>query len=322
MALWLLVALVAGSAAGSTLEERQGMTASATETLEALWQALKDHYPMMEYAGARGDEWLEEFRPKVAAAPTREAAFCLMDELVCRLNDYHTRLLWPGRPRHDSPWVRAEEVRDGRRRVVAIVAAAPDTGLKPGDEVLTVDGRPVREALAEAWRHSVGATAAARSRNACWRMLLGPREQPVTLRVRARSQRVGREVTVRRDLPVPRESVVSHREVESVPVIRITQWGDRGEEKVVAAFDRLLERFRQRPHLVIDVRGNGGGSDAMADEVTGRFLTRPVISSISFHRLVPELAYRRTVEWAQPGGPWRYEGRVAVLIDEGCASAC
>jgi carboxyl-terminal processing protease len=32
--------------------------------------------------------------------------------------------------------------------------------------------------------------------------------------------------------------------------------------------------------------------------------------------------YKKTIAIAEPRGPWRYEGKVAVLINEGCASAC
>ena len=74
--------------------------------------------------------------------------------------------------------------------------------------------------------------------------------------------------------------------------------------------------------IIIDVRGNGGGQDNLASQVVGRFIKTPVIASISFHRVVPGLTYERTVDMTQPRGPWRYEGRVAVLTDEGCMSAC
>jgi C-terminal processing protease CtpA/Prc len=46
-----------------------------------------------------------------------------------------------------------------------------------------------------------------------------------------------------------------------------------------------------------------------------------VIASISFHRQVPGVTFERSVEKISPRGPWRYEGRVAVLTDEGCMSA-
>lgn len=49
--------------------------------------------------------------------------------------------------------------------------------------------------------------------------------------------------------------------------------------------------------------------------MTGRFLRSPVISSISFHRKVPTTTFERTVDQTKPRGPWRFEGRVAVLPD-------
>jgi C-terminal processing protease CtpA/Prc len=70
------------------------------------------------------------------------------------------------------------------------------------------------------------------------------------------------------------------------------------------------------------VRNNRGGSDDLADLVTGRFLHAPIVSSISFHREAGTNRYEKTIEIAQPRGPWRYAGRVAVLTNEDCASAC
>ena len=300
---------------------------------------------MLEMAGLSGDQWVREYRAKVAAAPNREAAFQIMDELVCRLNDYHTRFSWPGKPRLAAPPVRVEPVLttasipadygiwglvrppqelpalDGV--AIAVVEADEACGLKIGDEILSVDGIPVREALERNWRHAVCSSAAGKLRAAAGRMLLGIPD--TDLNVVVRRQRPEGEVEA--IVTVPRseslkENLISSREVDNVPVIRITQWGNRNGEGLVASFDKLLEGARNRPGLIIDVRGNGGGEDDLASKVIGRFLNRAVISSISFHRKVPSLNFERTIEWTQPRGPWRYEGRVAVLTDEGCMSAC
>jgi carboxyl-terminal processing protease len=74
--------------------------------------------------------------------------------------------------------------------------------------------------------------------------------------------------------------------------------------------------------LIIDVRGNGGGDDKLADLVNGRLIEKAVVSSIDFWRQEGTDQYRRMIGWVQPRGPWTFKGRVAVLIDEGCASAC
>ena len=70
------------------------------------------------------------------------------------------------------------------------------------------------------------------------------------------------------------------------------------------------------------MRDNRGGSDDLADQVTGRFLEAPLVSSISFRREPGTQRYEKTVNIGHPRGPWRYEGRVAVLTNEDCASAC
>jgi C-terminal processing protease CtpA/Prc len=48
-------------------------------------------------------------------------------------------------------------------------------------------------------------------------------------------------------------------------------------------FDVALEGFRSAPMLIIDVRNNPGGNDALAFEIAGRFMrTRVVFGSVRF----------------------------------------
>jgi C-terminal processing protease CtpA/Prc len=109
--------------------------------------------------------------------------------------------------------------------------------------------------------------------------------------------------------------------VEGVPVIRIGSWARAGEP-IAPAVDDLLVAHRNDAGLIIDVRGNPGGSDTTADEVTGRFIDHPVVSSMSFLRSGEPGHYTQVIAHAKPRGPFRFGGRVAVLVDEGCQSAC
>jgi carboxyl-terminal processing protease len=320
-------------------------SAASVALFESLCKALRDNYPMLELAGWQ-DSWVDEYRQKVQAAPSREAALEFMDELVCRLNDYHTRLFWPEQPRLSGPPVRVEPVLAGTNLptgygiwglvhppvempaldgvAVAIVQPEKSCGLQPGDEIISVEGVPVCDALAKAWRHSVGSSAAGKLRGAAGRMLLGPPGAELHLEVRRAEPQTGSKtisVTVARSGGAGEQAVTS-REEDSVPVIRITRWANRRGEDLVAKVDQWLEQNREKPGIIIDVRGNGGGEDDMASQVVARFLKHPIIASISFHRVVPSLNYERSVETTPPRGPWCYTGRVAVLIDEGCMSAC
>lgn len=74
--------------------------------------------------------------------------------------------------------------------------------------------------------------------------------------------------------------------------------------------------------IVMDVRGNGGENDQLADFVNGRLIEHPVVSNIDFWRKAGTDENHRTVGWVQPRGPWCYRGRVAVLTDEASMSAC
>lgn len=302
------------------------MQAQPVEILEALWKLLKDYYPMMEYMGAHGDAWLEEFRPRVADASTPDEAYDLIDEMLCRLRDYHTWFARPGRQwRFEgsvSPPIRAAVVVAERKKVVAVVEKFADCPLSVGDEILAVDGQPIETLLQNRRKYAVGSTEGALLRSICWQILLGPSDQPLQLTIRSAPKATPRQVIVRRDTPRTPTPIVSCREVEGVPILRITSWNAPDNYDIAAEFDRLLEPYRTHPHLIIDVRGNGGGQDHVADKVTGRFLRQRVISSIFFLRKPPEHLYERHIWHAEPHGPWRFEGRYAVLIDEGCMSAC
>jgi len=312
--------LGAGLLAGSPALGQERAAPTPLEVLEALWKAIQDHYPMLEFVGARGDEWLEEFRPRVAAAKDLPAAYPILEELVCRLRDYHTRFVWPGRPQYASLPILGHELPEGgETRIVVRRSAAP--GVSPGDEIRTFNGRPVAEALAAARPFAVGSTPEALARSAVDRMLSAPRGQEVTLGIQRKDGL--QEIRLTASGFPGDEPTVAHRALDSrTGYFRIPRWYGRDGEDLAALFDTALEGYRSFPYLVIDVRGNGGGSDGLADQVTGRFLARKIIASISFHRETPTLNFRRTVEWCEPRGPWRYEGRVAVLSDEGSASAC
>jgi C-terminal processing protease CtpA/Prc len=58
---------------------------------------------------------------------------------------------------------------------------------------------------------------------------------------------------------------------DGVPCITIGGWGATSIR--TADFDAALERFRTAPMLILDVRMNPGGNDALAFEIAGRFTT-------------------------------------------------
>jgi hypothetical protein len=87
--------------------------------------------------------------------------------------------------------------------------------------------------------------------------------------------------------------------------------------------DAALDQLRDRRAIIIDVRPNGGGSDALAYQVAGRFTTETVIAEyVQFrngagHGDLTTL----TPKSLQPRGPWQYTKPVVVLVGRGCFSS-
>jgi C-terminal processing protease CtpA/Prc len=288
------------------------------ETLEDLWKKLSDIYPALEYKGIRGRTWIEPAIERVRQAKNDEEFYGVLLELMASLKDTHTRIAsYPGQLVLQGPPVFLNEV-EGE---VAVIKADASTGLSPGNVIVAIDGKPVKKCLATQIQRVCNSTDRGRIREACGQLLRGRPGSTVTVTVRG-SGPATRDVTLHRESKAlfwSEPTISSRRISDSLGYIRIASWGGKD---LAAKFDQALEEFKSCAGLIIDVRGNGGGSDQLADDVNGRLTDHPVVSSIDFWREEGTDQYHRTVGWVQPRGPWVFPGRVAVLIDEGCASAC
>jgi carboxyl-terminal processing protease len=288
------------------------------EILEDLWKRLSAIYPALEYKGIYGREWTEPAAQRAREAKGDEEFYQVLRELMASLKDTHTHIAsFPGQRRLASPPVVLNEI-EGK---VAVIRADAGTGLKPGDMLLTVDDRPVADCLAGQMKLVCGSTDRARVRGACGQLLAGVPGSTLTVGVQGPDNSL-RRVTLRRERKagfLEEPAITSRRLGDSVGYIRISRWGG---DDLISQFDQALEEFKDCKGLVIDVRGNGGGSDELADEVNGRFIDKPVVSSIDFWREEGTQEFHKTIGWVQPRGPWTYRGRLCVLTDEGCASAC
>jgi len=204
---------------------------------------------------------------------------------------------------------------------IAVIRAHTDTGLNPGDIIVSIDGKPVDECLAEVIKYVCNSTDRGRIREACSHLLRGTPNSQVSVTVRDRDgQEKKLSVSRNPDPDFGKEPVLSSHFVEdNIGYIRISRWAGNN---LISEFDQILHEFKATKGIVIDVRGNGGGSGQLADLVNGRFVESPVVSSIDFWRKSGSDTYQKTIGWVKPRGPWRYEGRVAALIDEESMSAC
>ena len=300
-----------GHAAPGTSQDRE-------RVIEDLWQHLNDIYPALEYKGISGHAWVEPFIARARQLTNDIEFHQLLIELMASLQDTHTRIVsYPGQTELQRPPVLLNLI-EGK---ITVTRAETGLGLSAGDVLQAINGKPAEECLEAELKYICNSTARGRMREACEKLLRGLPGTTVSITVAAANGKPRRVQLKRESDPQfwDEPTIAWHKLAQSVCYIRISRWGGG---KLISDFDRALEEFSACAGLVIDVRGNGGGSDQLADAVNGRLTEKPVVSSIDFWREPGTDQYHRTIGWVQPRAPWIYRGRVAVLIDEGCASAC
>jgi hypothetical protein len=109
--------------------------------------------------------------------------------------------------------------------------------------------------------------------------------------------------------------------LEGVPYITIGSWGSNSIRP--ADFDTALERFRNAPGIILDVRMNPGGNDSLAFEVAGRFARTAVLFAyVTFRNGPSHTGFGPlTPRTLNPRGAWQYGGNVLLLIGRRCASS-
>jgi len=244
--------------------------------------------------------------------------------MLAELDDGHTGLLSPS-------------VRSGRRYFAtccdiggAIVVdevgkIARDAGLARGDVVLAVDGQPVEDALAALSPIlRAGATAQHRRAKAAFSALSTTGE---ALTVTVAGPAGERTVTLAwpeppapaqaEEPPTWRPLITGQRLPSGLGLIRIPDFGGGSGHDLVAEFDAALDALLDAPGIILDLRGNGGGSTFISDRVAGRFLDRPfTYGRDEFRARLPQRGWRGHFDYrVTPRGP-TYTGPLILLIDE------
>jgi C-terminal processing protease CtpA/Prc len=106
-----------------------------------------------------------------------------------------------------------------------------------------------------------------------------------------------------------------------VGYIAIGSWNSAAFD--VAQLDSVLEHVRNYSALIIDVRPNEGGDDALALPMAARFIREETITEYTQHRAGPSHSDMSplTARRVSPRGPWRYDKPVLLLIGSASASS-
>lgn len=271
-----------------------GTTEQKVWGLMKVWASAKYTFP---HFAARPDlDWdgaVQACLPRVIAAPDQRAYYDVLAELVASLKDGHTYVLPPwGRfePGHDLAPIEVR-ILDGRFYVDR-VAAAPELaaqGLRPGVEILTVDGIPVGRHFAEnVLRFHAGNTRHGDEAQLVVYLLAGPAGERMTLAIRQQDGTV-REASVVRNAMSGGEPFLTRmlanvlagptiRTRELPGGIRYVEIPNFDHEQAATDFAALVDSLdtSATAGMILDVRYNLGGSSQVVASIVGCLVGQPV----------------------------------------------
>jgi carboxyl-terminal processing protease len=318
---------------------------SWTGAFDALVEKLEAEYPFTDWKAIDWPRLHAEIRPGIARAEEtkdRRAYYRGLRELARRMPDGHVELVG------DDGGLRREEVgghfglslaelHDGRVIVdrVEPESGAARQGVGVGEEVVSWNGEPIEAAVSKVsllWTEDQAATAEGQRLQRLLLLSRGP--------IGARAELVlggagsgGRRVALTAEDRPERET--GENAIAAVlfgcPVEWRTAEGGVGYVRIrhelptlrcpapEAVLARAIASFEasHAPGMVVDLRDNFGGEDALVARLAAFFVTeerfyeRPAVFDPRTRRFAPAAHVALAVEPAEP----HYEGKVVLLID-------
>lgn len=289
---------------------------NARAMLSAMKEDLKKNYYDPTLKGMNLDERFKQAEEQIKNATTRDQLMVVVAQTMLDFNDSHTFFVPPARAaKIQYGW---EMRMIGDAAYVTAVKPKSDAeakGLKPGDEVLAVDGyRPTRDNM---WKMSYR-----------YYTLMPARGMKLVVKSPADSQPRDVEVLAK----IERSANVTDWEKIFARALR-EEWDiyhDRGVEVgdkeafvwqmptfsvAESHIDAIMGRARSFKALVIDLRGNGGGYVKALERLTGYFFDKDIkIADVKGRK-------EEKPSMAKTRGGDIFKGQLVVLIDSESLSA-
>lgn len=259
-------------------------------------------------------------RFKVAEGHIREAAnisqtLGIIAQVMVELNDSHTFFIPPSRPVDvDYGW-KMQMIGDSC--FVTVVDADSDAqtqGLKPGDQVLALDGfRPSRESV---WKMEYNYNVL-RPQPGKRIVVRTPSGQQKELALKAKVEKRPKQIN-----PEEWFNQLSKDQQDEKKLPRYFELGENAIVWKLRHFDLteskigdMMKRARQHKALIIDVRGNSGGEEEALKKLLGYFFDHEI--------LIGEMKRRKETKpmKAKSQGANEFKGQLVVLVDSNSASA-
>lgn len=315
----------------STFSYDLATSAQRESAFDHAWHVVNDRFYDSQFNGVNWEAVRLRYLPQLERVDSDDAFYALLSRMAGELSDSHTRVYNARQYRHrldsviSTYGLRVADV-DGK---VAIVQVFPETdaaraGLRKGMVIDTIDGEKAIERLAKLRAEApTDATPERRLRTVISRLLSG-RAGTLAIEVENGSSKTRVELK-RNDREIP--LVVSS---ETLPGNIGYIAFNRFRPEAAADFGRALGGLRQTDGLIIDLRGNPGGSLGSMLAIARHFfpetrhvMTRKLRSSGGFGPERDEFATTRTPppEMKILAASHAYTQPIAILLDTYSASA-
>jgi carboxyl-terminal processing protease len=293
-----------------------------------VWDTIDQRYVD---PGFNGVDWRAigaRYRPLAMTARHDDDFWEVLNRMAGELRDSHTRVEAPKyvalRRRQESVSLGLDIGRvEGK---IVVVSVTPDSdahwaGVRPGMEVARIAGAPAEEryspVLAAEREQS---TQRAKERRALRTLLLGEPDTKLAFEF-IRSDGSTFTATLARKVIKAAPGATARQLPSGFGYIRFTGFSRSLRTQVLGA----IQSQRSLPGLIIDLRNNGGGSIAMAEDIAERLVREKTEVGTIITRTgqpvtlfgYPVAKIKRTLD----GSPDAYDKPVVVLVNAGSASA-
>lgn len=302
--------------------------------LTQFWSDAREYF--VHFDNAPELDWNKTylaFLPKVMAAETTLDYYRVLMQLAPLLRDGHTNI-YPPRELTERFYARppiVTELVGDAVLVVSVNSTALAGRLKVGDELVAIDGVPVKRHAEEKVAPFVSSSTPQDHalRTYSYQLLSGDAAQAVRLTLRDSAGRQRDEIVARGQQDLNSHEKFGFRMLAGdVAYLSLDHFeSDEG----VKAFTKALPRIMRAKGLVIDVRRNGGGSTVHGERILEHLTRQAIPRAMSFMRGPSIVAghQARLVAWepvphftpAHDRDGDVYEGPVVVLTSAATFSA-
>jgi len=300
------------------------------EVFEKVWKEIRDHYYDSKFNGVDWNDVHLRYRPLVDTVKNDQEFYVLLSQMTSELHDAHTRFSspeqWRSFQRQQGITVGfSVDDLDGKTVVTNVIpqSNAARAGIEPGMVVLTVDGTPVADRIAEIEKKRLPSSSERATRWFIYnRVFSGPPDTQVKIGLQRAKDSIF-EVTITRQLHSAAPEVITHVLPSGNVYIRF----DGFQHPITKEFKQALQKFRDAPGLIVDLRRNGGGDLAVLLPIAGYFFGKktlfakdstrtgkPLSSYVGLFKLPLQL-------YVGKSGDQIYSGPLAVLVDAHSASS-